>query len=468
MRDALPRGFSLPLPPCGAGGGGTPGEGLSAVEQPYLFPPPAAPVKPPYVPAFDPGPAPPHKFSRGCLCERCKRRAMRVFVPDITPAVIARARMAARASAWHTSLPTCLCGACASRRASAPPTGLSNPSYLAVPFQSVDSSLLAALPDSLAAALPARRGIDNSLIASPSGEIDFQVIAGSSRVSFRLSDAVNKHSMVPLPPPAKRGVVRELSEPARDRLKDRAWSLLDEGYIPQAMFTLTSPANWEAVYLADVETGEVLEGGRVFKRHIAAFRKRLNRFLAQAGIYHWSALWWLEFQARGAPHLHLIIFDCEMSRELIIRSRRWVGRAWSQIVGNPDKEEGKKHSRAGTQVARMRTKHFGYASKYASKMEQKEVPEEFKGVGRFWGVWNYKAVPPVVIDFKLDCSTDGDLTMFWEVITSALATVDSHSSSFPSRTLARLDRIISPTGIKRRFSFTVYGSDAVRTTKEAI
>jgi hypothetical protein len=101
-------------------------------------------------------------------------------------------------------------------------------------------------------------------------------------------------------------------------------------------------------------------------------------------------------------------------------------------------------------------------------MEQKEVPEEFKGVGRFWGVWNYKAVPPVVIDFKLDCSTDGDLTMFWEVITSALATVDSHSSSFPSRTLARLDRIISPTGIKRRFSFTVYGSDAVRTTKEAI
>jgi hypothetical protein len=234
------------------------------------------------------------------------------------------------------------------------------------------------------------------------------------------------------------------------------------------MFTLTSPANWEAVYLADVETGEVLEGGRVFKRHIAAFRKRLNRFLAQARIYHWSALWWLEFQARGAPHLHLIIFDCEMPRELIIRARRWVGRAWSQIVGNPDEEEGKKHSRAGTQVARMRTKHFGYASKYASKMQQKEVPEEFKGVGRFWGVWNYKAVPPIVLDFKLDCSIDDDLTMFWEVITSALATVDSHSSSFPSRTFTKLDRIISPTGIKRRFSFTVYGSDAVRATKEAI
>jgi hypothetical protein len=373
---------------------------------------------------------------------------MRVFIPDITPAVIARARLAARASARDT--------------------GLSNPAYLAVPLQRVDSSLLASLPGSLTAALPGRRGVDNSMTPSPPGQVDFQVVAGSSRVKFRLSDALNKHSMVPPPPPVKRGVVRELSEAARDRLADRAWSLLDEGYTPQAMFTLTSPANWEALYVADTETGEVLQGGRVFKRHMAAFKKRLNRFLAEAKVYHWSALWFLEFQARGAPHLHLIIFDCVMSRELIIRSRRWVGRAWSQIVGNPDKEEAKKHCRAGTQVARMKSKHFGYAVKYATKTEQKDVPEEFKAVGRFWGVWNYKAVPPVIHDFKLDCSTDNDLSKFWDAVVSALAAVHSYSPSFSHRTFVKLERIISPTGIKRRFSFTVYGSDAVKATKEAI
>jgi hypothetical protein len=296
------------------------------------------------------------------------------------------------------------------------------------------------------------------------------VVAGSSRVKFRLSDAANKNSSAPLPLPitAKRGVVRELSDAARDRLADCAWSLLAEGYTPQAMFTLTSPANWEDLYVLDTETNEPVQGGRVFKRHMSAFRKRLNRFLVDNGIHHWSALWFLEFQARGAPHLHLIIFDCVMSRELIVLSRLWVGRAWSQIVGNPDKEEAKKHCRAGTQVARMKTKHFGYAVKYATKTEQKKVPEEFKAVGRFWGVWNYKAVPPVILDFKFDCSTGEGIAIFWDTVTSALASVYSYSPSFSHRTFARIDRIISPTGIKRPLSFTVYGSDAVKATKEAI
>ncbi len=389
--------------------------GLSAVnEQPSLFPPPPAPVKPPYVLPFDLGKAPPHKFSRGCLCEPCKRRAMRDFVPDITPAVIARARLGARASARDT-------------------TGLSDPAYL----------------------------------AAVRLDVDYQLVLSSSRVKLRLSDWATRNSMTPPPPESRRGVVRELSEAARNRLADRAWALSAEGYTPQIMITLTSPTNWQSVYVAD-ENGELIQGGRVFKRHLDTFRKRLNRFLIKNRIYHWAALWFLEFQQRGAPHVHLMIFDCIMTRETIKYARAWVGRAWSKIVSNPNAHEAAKHARVGTQVARMKADHFGYAVKYATKTEQKDVPDEFKAVGRFWGVWNYKAVPPVILDFKLNLETGDGLDILWDTALVALASVYNYSPAFTSRTYKKLGRVITPNGLTRSFSFTVFGSDAVNAVKSAL
>jgi hypothetical protein len=273
--------------------------------------------------------------------------------------------------------------------------------------------------------------------------------------------------MTPPPPESRRGVVRELSEAARDRLADRAWSLSAEGYVAQVMITLTAPTNWQSVYVAD-ENGEMVQGGRVFKRHLDIFRKRLNRFLTKNRIYHWAALWFLEFQSRGAPHVHLIIFDCVMTRETIKYARVWIGRAWSKIVSNPSAFEAAKHARSGTQVARMKTGHFGYAVKYATKTEQKDVPEEFRAVGRFWGVWNYKAVPPVILDFKLNVETGEGLDVLWDTALAALASVYEYSESFTYRTCKKLDSMITPDGLKRSFSFSVFGLNAVNAVKSAL
>ncbi len=339
---------------------------------------------------------------------------MRNFVPDITPAVIARARLGARASARDT-------------------TGLSDPAYL----------------------------------AAVRLDVDYQLVLSSSRVKLRLSDWATRNSMTPPPPESRRGVVRELSEAARNRLADRAWALSAEGYTPQIMITLTSPANWQSVYVAD-ENGELIQGGRVFKRHLDTFRKRLNRFFNKNRIYHWAALWFLEFQQRGAPHVHLMIFDCIMTRETIKYARAWVGRAWSKIVSNPNANEAAKHARVGTQVARMKADHFGYAVKYATKTEQKSVPDEFKAVGRFWGVWNYKAVPPVILDFKLNLDTGDGLDLLWDTALVALASVYNYSPAFTSRTYKKLSRVITPNGLTRSFSFTVFGSDAVNAVKSAL
>lgn len=313
------------------------------------------------------------------------------------------------------------------------------------------------------------RGLSNTayLAASPQ-DVNFQVVAGSARVKFRLWDRANENSMARPARGARRGVVRELSDGARDRLANRAWSLTAEGFTPQVMLTLTAPANWEALYAVDHDTGEVLEGGRVFKRHMQAFRKRLDRLLLQYGVQHWSALWFLEFQQRGAPHLHLMLFDCLLSRDVIAGLRAWAGRAWSQVVGNPDQREARKHRRAGTRVERMKCGHFGYAVKYATKTEQKTVPDGFQSVGRFWGVWNYQAVPPVVLDFDLDCTNPEHLAFLRAATGAALGTVHGHSPAFVASTAGRLDRLVGSKGLARRFSFSVFGVDAVQGLKNSI
>lgn len=110
--------------------------------------------------------------------------------------------------------------------------------------------------------------------------------------------------------------------------------------------------------------------GPVVKRHIGNLCKRLRR----RGV---SGFWFLEFQARGAPHFHLV-FD------------KWVSKGdlaewWHEIIGSPDEAEG-----VGTRVEAIRNREAGvgaYVAKYVGKCEQKFVPPGFEGVGRFWAVF---------------------------------------------------------------------------------
>jgi hypothetical protein len=111
--------------------------------------------------------------------------------------------------------------------------------------------------------------------------------------------------------------------------------------------------------------------GRTVKSH---WRRMRQWFLRHGNP---SGLWFLEFQARGAPHFHVFL-PCEVPM-------KDVAEAWYAIVGSGDI----RHLWAGTRTEALRNPHAAgaYAAKYASKTVQKEVPEGFSDVGRFWGIW---------------------------------------------------------------------------------
>lgn len=301
-------------------------------------------------------------------------------------------------------------------------------------------------------------GLSNpAYLAATSHTRFLRVQMESARVKFTFSDPVAQH-LTPLQGiGAKRGEITELSEASRQRLANRAWALSAEGHTPEVMITLTSPANWERIYVCD-EHGEVLGGGRLLKQHLEAFRKRLGRFLARQGVGEWSCLWFLEFQQRGAPHLHLMLFGCGLPEPVRRALRGWCGRAWSEIVQNPSRLEADKHRRAGTQVARMRAKHFGYAVKYATKTEQKEVPHYFREVGRFWGCWNYRTPEPLVLHVDYSVLNQEESMWVKRLVIRVLAGIYDHSPGFFNQKAAQL-RLILDGKSPHRQGFTVFGTE---------
>jgi hypothetical protein len=155
------------------------------------------------------------------------------------------------------------------------------------------------------------------------------------------------------------------------------------------MITLTYPGEYHSV----------CPNGRAFQGHLKAYRKRLERYLKRFDSGY-SCLWFLEFQERGAPHVHMLMWGiADVKRDSL---RKWSSRAWASIVGHSDRHEFDKHLSAGSSIQKMRKKHFGYAAKYASKTVQKSVPEGFADVGRFWGYWNFERPPSEVLSLRLD------------------------------------------------------------------
>jgi hypothetical protein len=306
------------------------------------------------------------------------------------------------------------------------------------------------------------KGLSNTAYrAASSGTQNLRVKITPARVKLTISDPLTDLLLPGRRIGGQRGIITELSDAARDRLVDRAATLEAEGRIPEAMLTLTAPANWEEIYLYDSD-GVCVDGGPLFKAHMKAFKKRLERFLNKLGVHHWSALWFLEFQARGAPHVHLILFDCSLSHAVRRSLRGWCGSAWSSVVGNPSKKEKDKHRRAGTQVAKMKKKHFGYAKKYASKMEQKEVPEDFQRVGRFWGVWNYTSSAPIILDLDYSRFNEQETEQIFAFLVDVLGTVDPFSPQFALSRFKRAEKALchKEKNLKSKLGFSVFGAPA--------
>lgn len=176
----------------------------------------------------------------------------------------------------------------------------------------------------------------------------------------------------------KRGLVLTFSEGSRMRLL-RKFARLEviegEGYRSKVSFlTLTTRKHLHP---------------RVIKRFAQLMFKRVSRKYPSL-----SVVWRLEFQKRGAPHLHCVLFNAPWI------DRGWLMAAWGELVEqvNPVVD-----------IRRVRnTRHLiSYVSKYVAKVSGSALLDngtknagDFgrwdgmdEGVGRVWGVWNAEKLP---------------------------------------------------------------------------
>nr|WP_230981527.1 hypothetical protein [Mycobacterium malmoense] len=164
--------------------------------------------------------------------------------------------------------------------------------------------------------------------------------------------------------------------------------LVESGRVP-AMVTLTYPGDWETV----------APDGASVKRHMVLWRKRFQREWGEPARYIWK----LEFQRRGAPHIHLWLAPPHAVGRSGRKFRDWLSQEWADIVAHPDPEQRARHLLAGTAIDILNglracdpkrlaiyfTKHSS-PNQLGDKEYQHIVPEAWRrpghGPGRFWGV----------------------------------------------------------------------------------
>nr|WP_244890160.1 hypothetical protein [Mycobacterium lentiflavum] len=174
--------------------------------------------------------------------------------------------------------------------------------------------------------------------------------------------------------------------------------LVGSGRIP-AMITLTYPGDWEVV----------APDGASVKRHMVLWRKRFQREYGEPARYIWK----LEFQRRGAPHIHLWMAPPTSPGRSNWGFAQWLSETWAQIVDHPDPVQKARHHLAGTAIdvrsglracdpkrlAIYFTKHSS-PNLHGDKEYQHIVPELWRqpgrGPGRFWGAYGLKKAIAVV------------------------------------------------------------------------
>jgi len=171
----------------------------------------------------------------------------------------------------------------------------------------------------------------------------------------------------------QRGKIKGLSSASRKRLLDLLASL-EFGSVFSVHIVLTYPDKYPTTIRAKQNKRSMLERIR-------------RRFPETSGI------WRIEYQKRGAPHFHLLLFD------LPFVPKEDVQLWWSDIIGYP---------RAFTSIDAVDAKAAGrYVAKYIAKKDGVE-PErvqicdtdkptksetENDSPGRSWGVFNRKKLP---------------------------------------------------------------------------
>jgi len=177
-------------------------------------------------------------------------------------------------------------------------------------------------------------------------------------------------------PSGKRGKIKSLSPRALKRL---AFTVFTSQIQFKSILTLTYSSNSPT-------------RGITTKKHLNSILIAMKR---EFGAY--SYLWWLEFTKKGRPHYHLLTTLPAPSKEML----EAFGRMWANVTVNLDCHEVglwekvyKVHSfqaipgstkKQAWEGIRKQNGAKWYILKYASKFEQKETPNGFSDVGRFFG-----------------------------------------------------------------------------------
>lgn len=155
----------------------------------------------------------------------------------------------------------------------------------------------------------------------------------------------------------KRKKVKGFSKASRRRLFKKLGALNQELSGMPIFVTLTYPNDFPSDF-------------KTYKRHLDTWSKRLARRYPDVFF-----IWRLEFQKRGAPHYHLLVFGADRI------CKDWLSESWYEVVGSGDE----KHLKAGTRVERVRgwKKAWSYCGKYLGKVDVGHGEN-----GRMWGVYN--------------------------------------------------------------------------------
>lgn len=228
-------------------------------------------------------------------------------------------------------------------------------------------------------------------------------LAGNAGNGDQAVGSLTRRSLTENDHPGTGGVITEWSRKSRSAMC-RSFAELDysplveSGRVP-AMVTLTYPGDWEIV----------APDGASVKRHMVLWRKRFQREYGEPARYIWK----LEFQRRGAPHIHLWMAPPMSPGRSGRTFAQWLSETWAQVVDHPDAEQKARHRLAGTAIdvrnglRACDPKRLAiYFTKHSSpnldgdKEYQHIVPELWRqpgrGPGRFWGVYGLKKAVAVV------------------------------------------------------------------------
>lgn len=201
----------------------------------------------------------------------------------------------------------------------------------------------------------------------------------------------------------RHGKITAWSRRSRNRMQQQLnrldYTPLFEDGLEPAMVTLTLPGEWEQL----VPTP-------------ASYKAMVNRF-ATAYRDAWGirirGVWKMEFQERGAPHLHVLMTPpAGLSQSgTPLEFRQWLSLAWARAVG-AEGEERVKHERAGTGIdyvgdqyrdPRRIAQYFGKHGFFSEKEYQNDLPDLWLEAiangergARFWGVWGLEKASAVL------------------------------------------------------------------------